>query len=178
MLHPIRLSDFRERHTAQGDAPCISTVLCRKDTRDRTLSAAGFARASDTKLPAGSVRSMPFKVSRSSSYRENAHASNTTSGGPSGSVRFSRLRLRADRGVLKILSLAAMPFIAMWKNDTEQTKRQEKLARQQHNAGSVPDTAVRRFPFQKFRYRHRHANRRAAQPPRRRMLRCPSRSLS
>ena len=96
----------------------------------------------DTKLPAGRFKLMPFKISLSSSY-EKCTSFNVTSNAPSGSV-FSPACGSGKSKILKTLSLAAIPFIAIWKKEpSRRSGRKNSLAsRTIHN---VPATLI--FPF-------------------------------
>ena len=156
MLHQIRLSDFRERHTAQGDAPCISTVLCRKDTRNRTLSAAGFAdqryKTARRECKVDALQNFPvFFIGKMHILQHNIQRS-------ARQRPFSRLRLRQIKDFENLVTRRHAVHRDV-EERSEQTQRQEKLTRQQHNAERAGHGEV---SFQKFRYRHRHANRRAA----------------
>ncbi len=79
------------------------------------------------------------------------------SSGPSGSV-FSPACGSGRSRILKILSLAAIPFIAIWKNDPSSLSgRKNSLA-----SSTMQKSRTADISFQKFGYRHCHTNRRTA----------------
>ena len=96
----------------------------------------------DTKLPAGRYKSIPFKISLSSSYAK-CTLLKEISNDPSGKI-FSPVCGSGKSNILKILSLAAIPFIAIWKKDPKSLNgRKNSLARR--TIHKVPEMLI--FPF-------------------------------